>query len=168
MAEFLINPAAPGFEPILLPWSKFIREPYAIRHSFGERYDLMRAKRIKPMGYGREFGNYRIHKGRFSELAQRNQDLIEAKGLPVAATLEGDLVASVCALTLWVHPEHRHKGLATEMVVDRFLYTGDGLGRDANRDGVMNYTQEGFATLRAAYRLLVSRGVINPGPLGVP
>jgi GNAT superfamily N-acetyltransferase len=168
VADFLIDPAAPGFERISLPWPKFIRDPYQIRRSFGERHDLMRAKRIKPLGHGREFGKYRIHKGRFSELAHRNEHLIAAKGLPVAATLEGDLVASVCAVTLWVHPEHRGKGLATEMVIDRFLYTGDGLGRDANREGIMNYTQEGFATLRAAYRLLVARGIIDPGPLGVP
>lgn len=157
--------------PVRMSWSRFIREPYLIKKRFVlTGLPAHKARRVRPTAEKRAFKEFFIHLGRYDLDPAVNQQKIERHGLPVAATLDSELIGAVNSFNLWVHPAYTKKGLAVEMIVDRFRYTGDGAGRHFSEpDGPpMRYTPEGFAALRAGFLEIVKRGLIDPGPEGLP
>ena len=157
-------------KPEPLSWSQFIREPYEIKKAFVmPGIPALRARRIHPTSESRAFGRFIIHLGQYAADPVRNRSKMLNRGLPVAATLDGVLVGAVNSFDLWVHPACRKDKLAVEMIVDRFRYTRAGAGAPFEPGGKpMLYTPEGFAALKAGYREIVRRGLIDPGPAGCP
>lgn len=159
-------------KPLLVPWSRFIHEPYRIGIPIGgDTGDAIRARAAHPMGKGREVGNYRIHEARYSLATARNQQLIRGKGQPVLATLDGETVGICHGGLLWVHPDHRDTGIAIEMLIELFLLVGP--DRWCNPPTVragkqMQYSKEGVACFKLVFHELVKRGVIDPGEKGLP
>lgn len=156
--------------PEQLSWSQFIREPYVIKKGFVlAGLPALRARRIRPTSESREFGRFRLHLGRYDINPVRNSLKERLHGVPVAATLDGELVGAVNAFNLWVHPACREDSLATEMIVERFRYepSGSAVWRSAIPVPML-YTPEGFNTLRASYREMVKRNLVDPGPAGCP
>lgn len=165
--EYLIYPE----NPLKLSWALFIREPYVVKDRFVlSGIPEFRANWVHPTGEGRQWEGFRIHLGRYSLDPAKNAMKTERHGLPVAATLDGELVGAVNSFNLWVHPAFTKKGLAVEMIVDRFRYTGAGAGPHYTETATeqMRYTPEGLAALKAGYRAIVERGLIDPGPEGLP
>jgi hypothetical protein len=165
--SYLIHPE----NPLKLSWALFIREPYIIKERFVHPgLPGFQARWVHPVGEGRSWEQFKIHLGRYSLDAKKNAKKIANYGLPVAATLDGELVGAVNSFNLWVHPSFTKQRLAIEMIVDRFRYTGAGAGPHYTETSTepMRYTPEGLAALKAGYREIVKRGLIDPGPAGVP
>lgn len=164
--DYIVYPGS----PITLSWSLYIREPYVLveRHVLPAIPEY-KAKRVRPIGEGRPFGPFRLHPGRYVLDPEINAEKVLRKGLPLAATLDGELVGASNAFNLWVHPSFR-KGtpsLAVEILVERIRYVGPD-SRFAKPVKPMRYTHAGFGALKESYRELVKRGLIDPGPDGVP
>jgi hypothetical protein len=161
MPDYVINPG----QPHVLSLAEFIRPTYDIVSFTHPAFARMSVWSLKPAGPGREFGPFRIHFGYFSLNAEKNALRVEGSGIPIVAMCNGMKIGAMTATALWVHPEHRRKDLAIEMIVDqvryagieewkRFHYTREAAGLR------MQYTREGLEVVRAAHAAMVERGLL--------
>lgn len=154
--------------PVSITWSQFIREPYEIGEPLGgDRMGSRRANTLaRPIGLGKEYGDYRIHAGRYDLDPEQHRRRVELRGQPVVATLDGQIVGACNGTFLWVHPSHRDTGLAIELLIELFLIVG--VKRWCRPPAIkagkrMRYSQEGLKALETMFRTMVGRGIVDPG-----
>lgn len=120
---------------------------------------------------GTPFGRYKIHSvctcgtkprpewndARRKRHRQRNR----RAGAPgTAATLDGLIVGTSRFRHLWVHPEHRGRGLGTELLVRRYLASSE--MQFEGRPGHALSLKGARAYERAYHRLVELGAIVNP------
>lgn len=161
-------------QPYRMPWSHFMRSYKLGAAIGGEATIAMKARNLIPVGYGaisKHLPAFRIHEARYSRDHDLHLRKLRFNGLALVATFEGDLAAAIHSDLLWVDKVYRGRDLGAEMQCERFLRMGPSdwvKNRYTGSDKPHTFTAGGLEVRKRAYRLLVERGVIDPGAEELP
>ena len=121
-------------------------------------------------------GGYFIHRVRYSVHPESNERQLQRHGPAVVCQIEGVTVGGAREHYVWVHPQHEKLDIhiASEMGIAWFKMTRED-GTDWRltpesraKHGTDKLTPPGLAFRTMQYKLMVERGILDPGDSPVP
>jgi len=117
---------------------------------------------------------YTISNALRSPHPERHNRIAQKSGAMVCVHLLNNIVGALGTGFVWVHPEHQKYNLAAEMGIAWFVMTWeDGTNWRCTEEGRANhkpdqYPPAGIAYRKKQYRMMVERGLLDPGDSTMP